>query len=126
MSKMRVLIVGAGLGGLTAAICLKRAGYEVRVARDGEAALRTMEAKTPSLVLLDVMLPRRDGFDVCRSIRANTNWDSVKIVLLTAKGREIDRRKGMELGADDYVTKPFSTREIVERVNGLLDAEDNE
>ncbi len=100
---------------------MKRAGYEVRVARDGDAALRTMQAKTPNLVLLDVMLPRRDGYDVCRSIRANSQWDSVKIMLLTAKGREIDRRKGIELGADDYVTKPFSTRDIVKRVKRLID-----
>jgi DNA-binding response OmpR family regulator len=67
------------------------------------------------------MLPRRDGYDVCRTIRANPAWRGIKVIMLTAKGRELDRRKGLELGADDYVTKPFSTREIVERVRSLLE-----
>jgi DNA-binding response OmpR family regulator len=101
---------------------MKQAGYGVQVARDGDAALRVMESRMPDLVLLDVMLPRRDGYDVCRAIRANPAWDGVKIIMLTAKGRELDRRKGLELGADDYVTKPFSTREIVERARKLLEA----
>ncbi|MDH3596214.1 MAG: response regulator [Rhodospirillales bacterium] len=101
---------------------MKQAGYGVQVARDGDAALRVMESRVPDLVLLDVMLPRRDGYDVCRAIRANPAWDGVKIIMLTAKGRELDRRKGLELGADDYVTKPFSTREIVERARKLLEA----
>ncbi len=100
---------------------MKQAGYGVQVARDGDAALRVMESRMPDLVLLDVMLPRRDGYDVCRAIRANPAWDGVKIIMLTAKGRELDRRKGLELGADDYVTKPFSTREIVERARKLLE-----
>ena len=78
----------------------------------------------PDLVLLDVMLPRRDGYDVCRAIRANPAWRDVKVIMLTARGRDLDRRKGLELGADDYVTKPFSTREIVERVRRLLGAGD--
>ena len=69
------------------------------------------------------MLPRRDGYDVCREIRNNPAWADVKIMMLTAKGRALDRRKGMELGADDYVTKPFSTREIVLRVQRLLGTE---
>ena len=101
---------------------MKQAGYGVQVARDGDAALRVMESRVPDLVLLDVMLPRRDGYDVCRAIRANPAWDGVKIIMLTAKGRELDRRKGLELGADDYVTKPFSTREIGERARKLLEA----
>ncbi len=101
---------------------MKQAGYGVQVARDGDAALRVMESRMPDLILLDVMLPRRDGYDVCRAIRANPAWDGVKIIMLTAKGRELDRRKGLELGADDYVTKPFSTREIVERARKLLEA----
>jgi len=99
---------------------MKQAGLTVQVARDGDAALRFMESRVPDLVLLDVMLPRRDGYDVCRAIRANPAWRDVKVIMLTAKGRELDRRKGLELGADDYVTKPFSTREIVERVRRLL------
>ena len=100
---------------------MKQAGFAVQVARDGDTALRVLESQIPDLILLDVMLPRRDGFDVCRAIRANPDWRRVKIIMLTAKGRDLDRRKGLELGADDYVTKPFSTREIVERLRGLLE-----
>ncbi len=100
---------------------MKQAGFDVRLARDGDAAIRMMESATPDLVLLDVMLPRRDGFDVCRTIRANPNWKNVRIVMLTAKGREPDQRKGMELGADEYITKPFSNRDIVERIQRILD-----
>ena len=103
---------------------MKQAGLTVQVARDGDAALRFMESRVPDLVLLDVMLPRRDGYDVCRAIRANPAWREVKVIMLTARGRDLDRRKGLELGADDYVTKPFSTREIVERVRRLLGAGD--
>ena len=99
---------------------MKRAGFAVFVARDGDTALRMMDSRTPDLVLLDVMMPRRDGYEVCRAIRAKDDWAHVKIVMLTAKGRELDRRKGFELGADDYITKPFSTRDIVARVQELL------
>lgn len=103
---------------------MKQAGFAVQVARDGDAALRVLESQLPDLILLDVMLPRRDGYDVCRAIRANPAWRGVKVIMLTAKGRELDRRKGLELGADDYITKPFSTREIVERVRDLLELDD--
>jgi DNA-binding response OmpR family regulator len=89
---------------------MKQAGFTVQVARDGDTALRVLESQVPDLILLDVMLPRRDGYDVCRAIRANPAWCGVKVIMLTAKGRELDRRKGLELGADDYITKPFSTR----------------
>jgi len=99
---------------------MKQAGFEVLIARDGDAALRMMDARTPDLVVLDVMLPRRDGYDVCRAIRANRKWENIRILMLTAKGRDLDRRKGLELGADDYMTKPFSTREIVERAKTLV------
>ena len=97
---------------------MKKAGFVVRVARDGNTAIRTIEA--PDLVLLDIMMPGRDGYEVCRTIRANPDWDDVRIIMLSAKGRDLDRRKGLELGADDYITKPFSTREIVERVREIL------
>jgi DNA-binding response OmpR family regulator len=70
------------------------------------------------------MLPRRDGYQVCQAIRANPEWNGVRVIMLSAKGRELDRRKGIALGADDYITKPFSTREIVERVQRTLDADD--
>jgi len=100
---------------------MKQAGFEVRLARDGDAAMRMIESDAPDLILLDIMLPRRDGFDVCRAIRANPQWKNVRIVMLTAKGREPDRRKGLQLGADDYITKPFSNRDIVERIHRILD-----
>ncbi len=99
---------------------MKKAGFVVRVARDGNTAIRTIESAAPDLVLLDIMMPRRDGYEVCRTIRANPDWDDVRIIMLSAKGRDLDRRKGLELGADDYITKPFSTREIVERVQEIL------
>ena len=99
---------------------MKKAGFIVRVARDGNTAIRTIESEAPDLVLLDIMMPRRDGYEVCRTIRANPDWDNVRIIMLSAKGRDLDRRKGLELGADDYITKPFSTREIVERVQEIL------
>jgi DNA-binding response OmpR family regulator len=99
---------------------MKKAGFIVRVARDGNAAIRTIESEAPDLVLLDIMMPRRDGYEVCRTIRANPDWDHVRIIMLSAKGRDLDRRKGLELGADDYITKPFSTRAIVERVQEIL------
>lgn len=99
---------------------MKRAGHKVRIARDGDAAIRTMEAETPDLVLLDIALPRRDGLDVCRAIRAEARWRDVRVIMLTARGRELDRRKGLETGADDYILKPFSTSEVVQRVESLL------
>ena len=99
---------------------MKQAGYTVRIARDGDTAIRAIEAETPDLIMLDVMLPRRDGYEVCQAIRANPAWREIKVMMLSAKGRELDRRKGIELGADDYVTKPFGTREIVERARRLL------
>ncbi len=100
---------------------IRRAGYEVRVARDGEAALKSMEEQTPDLVLLDVMMPKRDGFDVCETIRANPAWKDVRIIMLTAKGRDIEREKGLALGADSYITKPFSTRRAMEQIKRFLE-----
>ncbi len=99
---------------------IKQAGYEVRVARDGEAALQAMEEQLPDLVLLDVMMPKRDGFDVCETIRANPAWKDIPIIMLTAKGRDVEREKGLALGADAYITKPFSTREAMERIKQFL------
>jgi DNA-binding response OmpR family regulator len=99
---------------------MKQAGFDVLIANDGATALGLVESEVPDLVLLDVMLPRRDGYDVCRAIRANRKLDKVRIMMLSAKGRELDRRKGMELGADDYITKPFSTRDLVDRARALL------
>ena len=99
---------------------MKKANYDVRVARDGQEALRAIEERVPDLVLLDVMMPKLDGFSVCQTIRDNPDWKDVRIVILTARGRDIEREKGLALGADDYITKPFSTREVVERVRQYL------
>src|SRR3546814_12479407 len=99
---------------------MKREGFDVQVATDGATALQIVERDLPDLVVLDVMLPRRDGYDVCKAIRASRRLDGVRIMMLSAKGRELDRRKGLDLGADDYVTKPFSTRELIDRARALL------
>ncbi len=98
---------------------MRQKGYETQVARDGEEALAAVESFRPDLVLLDVNLPRRDGFEVCQKLRAD-GWTELKIVMLTAKGRDIEIEKGLALGADAYVTKPFSTRELVACVAAML------
>jgi DNA-binding response OmpR family regulator len=99
---------------------MKREGFQVVVATDGEAALRAVDAHAPDLILLDIMLPKKDGFEVCQQIRANPAWQALKIVMLTAKGRDTEVTKGMALGADAYMTKPFSTRDLVAQVKKLL------
>lgn len=99
---------------------MKREGYEVSVARDGEAGLAAIRDQHPDLVVLDIMMPKRDGFEVCEAVRADPELAGVRILMLTAKGREAEFKKGLALGADAYVPKPFSTRELVERVKSLL------
>ena len=99
---------------------MKQMDLDVRVASDGEAALQAISQQAPDLVLLDVMMPKRDGFSVCRAIRANAAWNGMKIIMLTAKGREEEREKGLSVGADDYIVKPFSTRDVILRVKEIL------
>ncbi len=99
---------------------LSRANFEVRVARDGEEAIEAIEEACPALVLLDVMLPKRDGFEVCEFIRANPKWNDLRIIMLTARGREEDRERGLAMGVDAYLTKPFSTREVLAQVQRLV------
>ncbi len=101
---------------------MKREGFEVAVAGDGEAALRAMAERRPDLVILDVMMPRLNGFEVCQRIRAEPAFRSVAVLMLTARGRETEMKRGLELGADAYVTKPFSTRDLVAEVRRLLEA----
>ena len=101
-------------------LMMRKAGYDVRLARDGEEALEAMVTHRPHMVILDIMLPGRDGFEICEVIRANPDWADVKIIMLTARAREVDRQKGLAVGADDYLTKPFSTREVLQRVTDLL------
>ncbi|MCU5746094.1 response regulator transcription factor [Staphylococcus sp. SQ8-PEA] len=97
---------------------LEQAGYQVEVAYDGEEALKKIDDSAPDLVVLDVMLPKKDGIEVCKNVRTNKNL--VPILMLTAKEDEFDRVLGLELGADDYMTKPFSPREVVARVKAIL------
>ena len=99
---------------------LQRAGYRVVVARDGQEALDAIAAAAPDLVLLDVMLPRVSGFEVCQTIRENPALAAMRIVMLTAKGRDVERSKGLALGADAYVTKPFSTQDLLAQIRTLL------
>ena len=99
---------------------MKREGHTVTIARDGPAALEAIRRERPDLVLLDVMMPGMTGFDVCQAVRADDSLAAVKILLLTAKGRDTDTAKGLALGADGYMTKPFSTKELAARVRELL------
>ena len=100
---------------------MERGGYQIEIARDGKEALEKINSFQPDLVLLDVMLPYLDGFEICQEIREKSTLNHIKIILLTAKGREVDITKGMALGADAYITKPFATRELVEKVHQMLE-----
>ena len=99
---------------------MKRAGYEVHVARDGQEALDALRALKPALVLLDVMMPRKTGFEVCQELRADESIKDIRVLMLTAKGRDTDIAKGLGVGADAYMTKPFSTRDLVLKVQEML------
>lgn len=99
---------------------MQRNGYEVMTAPDGEQALRLLRDFKPDLILLDIMLPVRNGFEVCQRIRENVEWKHTKIIMLTAKGREVEVAKGLALGADLYITKPFATKELLASVRQLL------
>ena len=99
---------------------MARSGYDVKVARTGEEALALVASFAPDLVLLDVMMPQRSGYEVCQKMRERPEWRHIKIVMLSAKGREAEVSKGLSLGADAYVTKPFSNRELIARVAELL------
>ncbi len=99
---------------------LQKAGYRTATARDGATALQKARDEIPSLIVLDLMLPQMDGTEVCRHLKADPKTAHIPIIMLTARAEEVDRVVGLELGADDYVTKPFSPREIALRVRGVL------
>jgi DNA-binding response OmpR family regulator len=121
MAKKRILIVDDEPNIVTSLeFLMRREGFEVDIAADGEQALRAVGRIVPDLVLLDIMLPRLNGFEVCEKLRNDPRSSGVKIVMLTAKGRDTDVQKGMALGADLYVTKPFSTKELVEQIRQML------
>jgi len=101
---------------------MRREGFEVLVAHDGEEGLARIRTDRPDLVVLDVMMPKLDGFEVCRAVRADPDLAGVRILMLTAKGRAAEIEKGLKLGADAYIPKPFATRELVAKVKELLGA----
>jgi DNA-binding response OmpR family regulator len=117
----RVLIVDDERNIVTALeYLLQKNGYEVRVAETGEDALAQLDSFSPDLVLLDVMMPKVSGYEVCQRVRSRPEWRGIKVVMLSAKGREVEVSKGMSLGADLYVTKPFSNTELVATIGRLL------
>jgi DNA-binding response OmpR family regulator len=117
----RVLIVDDEPNIVTALeFLLEKRGYQVTVAVNGEEALAQVETFKPDLVLLDVMMPKVSGYEVCQRLRSDPRWQNTKIVMLSAKGREVEVSKGMSLGADLYVTKPFSSAELVATIDTLL------
>ena len=99
---------------------LEKAGFSVEVAASGRATMNAIATRAPDLLVLDVMLPHMDGLEVCRAVRGNVQTAGIPIIMLTARGEESDRIRGLETGADDYVTKPFSPRELVARVGAVL------
>ncbi|HUG99932.1 MAG TPA: response regulator [Gammaproteobacteria bacterium] len=99
---------------------MRREGFEVSIAQDGDEAIAKTRAEQPDLVLLDIMMPKMNGFEVCQEIKSDPTLKAVRILMLTAKGRDTEVAKGLALGADGYMTKPFSTKELVERIRALL------
>ena len=101
-------------------INLKKASYRVKEFPDSESFFRSLAAETPDLIILDLMLPDMDGFEVCKFLKSQYKYTSIPIIMLTARAEETEKVLGLELGADDYVTKPFSPRELVARVKAVL------
>jgi DNA-binding response OmpR family regulator len=119
-SKRKVLIADDEPNIVTALEYLLRgSGYDVRVVTNGEEALAAIESYLPDVVLLDVMMPIKSGYEVCQRMRERPEWGHIKVVMLSAKGRDVEVSKGMSLGADLYITKPFSTQELITAINGL-------
>lgn len=99
---------------------MRREGFEVVVASDGETALSLVEQARPDLMLLDIMLPKKNGYEVCQAIRSNARLKSLKIIMLTAKGLDTEIAEGTAMGADTYMTKPFATKDLLAEVRRLL------
>ena len=100
---------------------LEMEGYEVHLARDGEEALEVAERVRPQLMLLDVNMPRKDGYEVCRMLRAREPLSGTKVIMLTAKGQALERKKGLEVGADEYLTKPFGADDLLAKIRALIE-----
>jgi two-component system alkaline phosphatase synthesis response regulator PhoP len=92
----------------------------VVTALDGEQALEKIKSEKPDLIVLDIMMPKVDGYEVCKTIKSDPGTKQIPVILLSAKGRNVDQKMGFDVGADDYITKPFSPRKLVERINQLL------
>lgn len=103
-------------------LLMKREGYVVQSVDDGQKVFDAVREFRPDLIILDIMMPKMDGYEVCQRIRADASMKEVSIIMLTAKGREVEREKGLALGADYYITKPFSTREVMLRIKEVLSA----
>ena len=101
---------------------LEMEGYEVHVARDGDEALEVADRVRPDLILLDINMPRKDGYEVCRILREREPLAGTKVIMLTAKGQTLEKKKGLEVGADQYVTKPFSAEELLEKIRALIES----
>ena len=99
-------------------------GYEVVTALDGEQGLEKARTERPDLIVLDIMMPKLDGYETCKILKGDPATRDIPVILLSAKGRNIDQKIGFEVGADDYITKPFSPRKLVERINGILGQND--
>ena len=101
-------------------------GYEVMTALDGEQALAKVAQDKPDLIVLDIMMPKLDGYETCKALKSNPGTKDIPVILLSAKGRNVDQKVGFEVGADDYITKPFSPRKLVERINAILGQTSNQ
>jgi two-component system alkaline phosphatase synthesis response regulator PhoP len=100
-------------------------GYEVVTALDGEQALEKVAQQKPDLIVLDIMMPKLDGYETCKALKSREETKDIPVILLSAKGRNVDQKTGFEVGADDYITKPFSPRKRVERINSILGHENS-
>ena len=96
-------------------------GYEVITAGDGEQAVERSRSDKPDLIVMDIMMPKMDGFEACKVIKADPDTRNIPVIMLTAKGREVDKKRGLDAGADEYLTKPFSPAKLIERVQVVLD-----
>ncbi len=101
-------------------------GYQVLTALDGEQALEKARAEKPDLIVLDIMMPKLDGYETCKALKSDPATREIPVILLSAKGRNVDQKVGFEVGADDYITKPFSPRKLVERINAILGQSTNQ
>ena len=121
-TQMPKILVAEDDGDVRSLICstLDKAGYCPLVAVDGPSALATAEEQRPELIVLDLMLPGMNGLDVCRALKSGHHTNGIRVIMLTAKSEESDRRAGLESGEDDYVTKPFSPRDLIQRIGTIL------